>query len=567
MLDHHEAAAAADVEMRWGLQVPMRDGIRLSATAYLPAGKDAAPAIVMLTPYIAQTFHERGTYFAARGFPFVVVDTRGRGNSEGSFRPTREAEDGHDTVEWLAAQPFCSGKVGMWGGSYQGYVQWATAKELPPHLATIVPVAAPYQGLDAPMRNNIVPSYCVQWLHMIAGRASQERIFTDQAFWNRQFRRWFESGTPFRHIDRLLGVQLSVFQEFLAHPELDSYWDGFNPSAEQYSRMDLPVLTITGIYDGDQPGALMHYTQHLRNHPNARHYLIIGPWDHAGTRTPKAEMCGLTLGPDSLLDLPKLHAEWYAWTMQQGPKPAFLRKKVAYYVMVAEQWRYADSLEAVTASVRPFYLDSTTNPSDVFNAGSLLEQRCGTGGPDHYVYDPRDRSLAAEEVALNPDSVVEQRMIHAALGKQLVYHTDPFEDDTEICGFFKLRAWLSIDQPDTDFRVTIYDVGVDGSTVLLTSDVLRARYRQSLRAPQLIQTTEPLLYEFNRFTFAARRMGRRHRLRLVVRPINSIFSQKNYNSGGVVSDESMADARVVTVRMFHDAGHPSALHVPFGATE
>ncbi len=120
-------------------------------------------------------------------------------------------------------------------------------------------------------------------------------------------------------------------------------------------------MTITGSYDGDQPGALTHYREYMKNasaEGRARHYLIIGPWDHAATRTPRAEIGGLKFAPASLVDLPQLHLDWYAWTMQGGPKPQFLQKAVAYYVMGAERWRYADTLEAVTAKSLPYYLDS-----------------------------------------------------------------------------------------------------------------------------------------------------------------------------------------------------------------
>jgi putative CocE/NonD family hydrolase len=99
-------------------------------------------------------------YFAAHGFPFLTVDVRGRGNSEGSFRPLiQEAKDGYDVVEWLAKQPYCNGKISMWGGSYAGYDQWATAQEFPPHLATIVPVSSVGPGVDFAVRNNTFPPY------------------------------------------------------------------------------------------------------------------------------------------------------------------------------------------------------------------------------------------------------------------------------------------------------------------------------------------------------------------------------------------------------------------------
>lgn len=560
----------ADVRMQWGVKIPLRDGVQLSATVYLPKEQTAPrPAIFLLTPYVAQTNHDRGIYFAMHGYPFVIVDVRGRGNSEGEFRPfLHEAADGFDITEWLAKQSYCNGQVAMWGGSYSGYTQWATARERPPHLATIVPAAAPYAGADFPGRSNLPTPYLMQWLTLIWGRTSQDILFwKNELYWGARLRQWFESGDAFRQLDAHLGSPSAAFQEWLSHPHWDDYWDGYNPNSQQYAEMSLPVLTITGIYDGDQPGALMHYANHLRNSSPAtrsRHYLVIGPWDHAGTRTPATEFCGLKVGPASMVDLPKLHLEWYAWTMEGGPKPSFLQKSVAYYVMVAEQWRYADSLEAITARHDPLYLSSSVNPTDVFRSGTLGKLPAAASECDQYVYDPRDISRAGLESTVDPQSRVDQRMQHASIGKMLFYHTAPLEEDTQISGFFKLSVWLSIDQPDTDFRATVYEIGVDGSAVQLAMDSLRARYRNGLRRPKLVDTQEPLRYDFERFTFVARTLKKGVRLRLAFGPINSIYNQKNYNTGGDVSAESMSDARAVTVKLFHDQAHPSVLHVPIG---
>lgn len=560
----------ADVRMQWGIQIPLRDGVQLNAALYLPQSHGGpSPVICTLTPYVGQTSHHFALYFAERGWRFLTVDVRGRGNSEGEFRPfIQEAKDGYDVVEWLARQPYCNGKVAMWGGSYAGYDQWATAKECPPHLATIVPVASPHIGVDFPMRNNISGPYLMQWLTLVWGRTSQDKVFWDNAlFWNRRFQRWFESGAPFSELDSQLGNPSTIFQEWNAHPQLDSYWDSYNPTAEQYSRLSIPVLTITGSYDGNQPGALMHYREHLTNAPEearARHYLVIGPWDHLGTRAPKAEFGGIKVGPESLLDIPKLHLQWYAWTLQGGPKPEFLQKKVACYVMGAEKWRYADTLEGITDHSEPYFLKNSTNPADVFHSGTLGPEAPANAMPSHYLYDPRDVSGAAFESSIDPESLVDQRLIHRLVGKQFIYHSAPFEKDTEISGFFKLVAWLSIDQPDTDFSISVYEIGVDGGSLLLSTDWMRARYRESLREPKLIRTTEPLRYDFERFTFVSREVRQGNRLRLVIGPINSIHSQRNYNSGGVVAEESIKDARPVNVRLFHDREHPSVLYVPIG---
>ena len=566
----------AEFALHSAIRIPLRDGAHLGAMLYTPREQQAhLPAIVSMTPYVADSLHPRGGYFASRGSCFVAVDVRGRGSSEGEFRPfIQEARDGYDVIEWVARQPWCNGKVGMWGGSYLGYTQWATAKERPPHLATIVPAAAPYIGVDFPLRNNIFYPYLVQWLLFTGGRASQLKIFSDEDFWSDFYRQWHESGKAFRDIDLALGARAPVFQEWISHPEPDDHWAAYNPTPEQYAALNLPILTITGSYDDDQPGALEHYKEYMRHASaaaRARHYLVIGPWDHAGTATPAREFGGLSVGEAGVMDLSALHRDWYAWTLEGGPKPDFFRKPVAYYVMGADRWRHGDTLEAVTAGYQTLFLDSACNADDVFRSGSLGKEP-GVGQPDKYRYDPRDTSGPEVEAETQADgnSLVDQRVLYALRGKSLVYHSAPFEEPTEISGFFRLSLWLAIDCPDTDFYVSIHEVASDGTSVRLSTDAMRARYREGLTSPKRIETTEPLRYDFSRFTFISREVRKGHRLRLVIAPMGRIigatFVQKNYNAGGTVSHETVADARPVTVRLFRDAAHPSALYVPLGQT-
>jgi uncharacterized protein len=275
----------------------------------------------------------------------------------------------------------------------------------------------------------------------------------------------------------------------------------------------------------------------------------------------------LKVGAASLIDLTRLHLEWYAWTMQEGPRPEFLRKNVVYYVMRKDEWRYADTLNEVTERYESYFLDSTANATDVFAAGSLGPAP-GSGRPDCYTFDPADTRgpEVAAQARMARDSLVDQGLTLALRGKQLIYDSAPFEKDVEISGFFKLRAWIAIDCPDTDFYVSIHEIGLDGGSLRLSTDALRARYREGPRMPRLIGTREPLCYEFARFTFVSREIARGHRLRLVIAPLGRIveasFMQKNYNAGGIVAEESAADSRPVTVRLFHDAAHPSALYVP-----
>ena len=430
------------------MKIPLRDGVKLNATLYRPqAQKDALPCIFTLTPYIAQSYHERGMYFAGHGYVFLTVDVRGRGNSEGEFTPMlQEAKDGHDVVEWLAQQKYCNGKITMWGGSYAGYDQWATAKEFPPHLATIVPVASPFAGVDFPRRNNIAYPYDMQWLTFTSGHASQEKIFEDGGFWIAKFKQFYMEHRAFKELDTLIGNPSANFQSWVAHPQVDAYWDGYNPTSEQFAKMDLPILTVTGQYDGDQPGALRFYREHMAHasaHAKAQHYLIIGPWDHPGTRTPREEVGGLKFGKASLLDMNKLHKDWYDWTMKSGAKPEFLKNRVSYYVLGngAEDWRYADTLQAVTAEARPLYLTSqNSRANELFASGSLDPAKpAGGSKPDRYVYDPLDTSSAKIDAVEAPNMLTDQRWILQQSGKYLIYHTPAFEKDVEIAGFSSCR--------------------------------------------------------------------------------------------------------------------------------
>ena len=561
-------------EIKSRLKIKMRDGVQLNCTLYLPLELSRpTPSILLITPYVADTYHERGTYFASFGWPFAILDSRGRGDSEGVFEPyADEAHDGFDTVEWLAGQPWCDGRVAMWGGSYNGQVQWAAAKEVPPHLETIVPVASPHLGTDVPMRCNIVHPYMVQWLGLTEGRPYNRERFEDNAYWSSVYVRWHKSGRPLRDLDRIAGIPSPLFQKWLDHPEPDAYWDALNPTGAQYAKIEIPVLTITGSYDDDQPGALAHYQLHLKHaSPGARanHFLVIGPWDHFGTRTPKANFGGLKFHEDCLIDLPKLHREWYAWTMRGGARPGFLRKPVAYYVMGAEKWRYADALEVVTSHYQPLYLDSLTNACDMFSAGTL-QATIGVGDPDRYVYDPRDidKPEVEAEARTHPASLVDQSVLLALRGKVLVYQTTAFKEPQEISGFMKLSAWIAIDGPDTDLYASVHEVTSDGRSMQLTTDAIRARYREGVRNPRLISTRLPLRYDFESFTFVSREIRPGHRLRLVLAPTGrltqALFTQRNFQGGGVIANESIDDAKSVGVSLFHDQNHPSVLLLPIG---
>ncbi|MFL6438874.1 MAG: CocE/NonD family hydrolase [Terriglobales bacterium] len=562
-------AQAKDIDLIWGLKIPMRDGVHLNGTVYRPHDqKQRLPVIFTLTPYIGDSYHKRAVYFAQNGYVFVLVDVRGRGNSEGQFEPfAHEDQDGHDVVEFLAAQPWSNGKITMWGGSYAGFDQWATLKELPPHLATIVPAAAAHAGVDFPFYRGIFSTYDMWWLTYTSGNTGNGNLFGETPFWIEKSRELYLRQAAFTTLDAIVGNMSTAFQKWLQHPAYDNYWQAMAPTREQYAKMSVPILTITGDYDGDQSGAMSYYREHMQYGSataKQNHYLIIGPWDHAGTRTPNKEVGGLTFGEASMLDLNNLHKQWYDWTLKSGAKPDFLKKRVAYYVIGpgAENWKYADDLDSIAGEHRKLYLTSTNSQAnDVFQSGSLFAQ-ARSSAPDHFTYDPRDMRPAELEKEEVKNYLTDQRYQLNLFGNGVLYHSDPFPEATEISGFVKASLWMAMDVPDTDFSINVYEVLPDGASVLLTSDSVRARYRESTQQEKLVTPGQITRYDFEGFTWFSRRVSKGSRLRFLLTCPNTIYQEKNYNSGGVVASETGKDSRVAHVTVYHDGQHASELDIP-----
>src|SRR5207237_1426895 len=335
----------------------------------------------------------------------------------------------------------------------------------------------------------------------------------------------------------------------------DAYYDGMVPTQEQFKRILLPILTITGQYDGDELGAMTFYRDHMANaspETRAKHFLIIGPWDHAGTRTPTDEVGGVKFGPAAIVDLNDLHRQWYDWTMKNGAKPEFLKNQVAYYLLAPGnsgangEWKYTDNFANLIANPKTLYLDSKNGDANgVFRAGMLVEKQPNEGA-DQYVNDPMDTSPGENVEGVEPKdkTAATDQSFALCIGKdRLVYHTGPLPKETPLVGCPKVSLWVSLDTPDTDLQADLYEIQPDGTSIALWNDVRRLRYRESLREAKLVKPDEIVKCNFDPGLFVARRLMKGSRLRLVVYSPNSIFWQKNYNSGGVVVDETADNAR------------------------
>ena len=322
----------------------------------------------------------------------------------------------------------------MWGGSYAGYDQWATAKELPPHLATIVPAAAAHPGVDFPMRNNIFVSIPdMQWLTFTSGRASQDRIFGDSDFWAVEVPpRGSRRARAFQQLDRLVGNPSPLFQEWIEHPDRTRTGTATTrrpSSTRKIAAADPHDHRQLRRRSARRAGVLSRASEPQRPTRSRRHYLIIGPWDHAGTRTPQAEFGGLKFGQASLVDLPKLHLDWYALDdagRREAGVPAEGGRVLRHgrgEVALCGHARCRDCAPAALLSRVERQAD------DVFASGALRRARRAKA---RRISTCTTRAMS---VVLKSKSETSTRhrssisaLVHAARGKQLVYHTAPFGD-------------------------------------------------------------------------------------------------------------------------------------------
>lgn len=540
-------------QMQFDVRIPMRDGIELSAVVFRPVDQtEPLPVILTVTPYVSQRYEDVGAYFAGRGYVFVSVDSRGRGNSQGEFEPwSVEGADGYDAVEWLAAQPWADGQVAMWGGSYGGKNQWMIAGEVPPSLKTIVPVASGYMDYAVP------GTLGIDWLYLIAGRTSNDSLRANGEFWKGVYTDLSRGLTTRRDLDSYIGYPNRYWQEWMDHPYDDEYWDAANISRNRYSLVNLPVLSITGQYDGSMRGTQLYRQLHLdANGPDvaARSFMVVGPWNHPGTRVPRRHLGGLDFGEQSVMDVRALHVAWYDHVMKGAALPEiFGLGRFVYYVSGADEWRSAEDIEAATGRREVLFLSSPTTTGQSLDEKGDLSPRTTAQQPDRYVYDPaapaHNEGLRGG-ATVSPDFLIDDRIPRRLDGDGLIYDGPVLDAVADMVGSPEVELHLSMDVLDTDIQVIFYEVQADGRHIFLTQDAVRARHRASVREEILVIPGEVDIYRFQNFAFVGRTVQPGSRIRMVIVPQGaSIWAPHNWNSGGMIADETPADGKVANVNV------------------
>jgi uncharacterized protein len=551
-------------DFEFNVKIPMKDGINLGAKIWKPINlNNKIPAILMLTPYIADEGHSYGSYFAQNGYVFICVDCRGRGDSEGEFYPLeQDGPDGIEIIEWISQQPWCDGRVAMMGGSYRGMVQWQTLKYFPTALKTIVPTASVGPGIDYPQPKNIFYSFAARWMSYVGGKTSNPELFSDESYWRRKYHDAQTQGVSFSHLSEFCGITPKIFKRWLSHPTFDDYWREMMPSSEDYSKFNIPIMTITGHFDDDQPGAMTYYLNHKKYGTKEcfdNHYLVVGPWDHPGTRNPKNQLSNMTFGDNSLIEMKNLHLEWFDWILKDGPKPEFLKKRVSYYMLNENQWHYANKIEDISDDILTLYLTSGIgNSPDKYHSGILSEALDSNVIPDTFEYDPSKTIDFEKYFSDMPIYPLDQN----ESGNVLTYFTKPIDEEIEIAGYCKMKVFIEMNVQDADFYINLYQISNSGECNFLAGDILRTRYRNSLENEELITPGEIIEYTFDNFFLFSAKIQIGSRLKVVFGCLNSPEYEKNYNSWKNIADETKEDARKTIVKLYHDSTHPSRIEFP-----
>jgi putative CocE/NonD family hydrolase len=560
--------------------VTMRDGTRLATDVYRPDDDRRHPVLVHRSPYAkAGPTAVIDPMVAMRaGYVLVMQESRGRMASEGEFTPFHhEADDGYDTIEWAAGQPWSTGAVGTFGASGNGATAVQAAVAAPPHLRCL---AAVHTGFDLHSGwvyadGALELGFVHGWVRRFAGtqlaradldEAGRRRLADALAEWSERPAEVIRT-LP---VDRAFPRELSpFFFEWLDHPDYDEYWAAVDAVARA-PRLEVPVLHITGWYDGFSVGH-MNFQRALQTHPDPRvrdeSRLIVGPWDHHAYLSPtKSSWSGeRDFGGSALSGLgltgPLLMAWFDRWL--KDVTDADTGPPVRYFMMGGRGWRTARSWPP-PAQAHRLYLGSGGAANTRHGDGSLSPEPPTAEGSDTYRYDPatptptrggRHLGLEFAPAGVRDQSGVQDR------ADVLVYLGPVLTEPIAVAGRVRVSLFASSSARDTDFCAKVVDVEPDGYRALVADGMVRARYRAGRARAQFIERDEVVEYDIDCWDVAHTfRPG--HRVALAVASADFPRHDRNLNVDRPVAHTTAEEAEIAVQTVRHGPTHPSCLVLP-----
>jgi len=561
-----------------GVSVPMRDGITLAADVYRPDAEGRFPVILVRTPYKKEMSELQGRYFARRGYAVAIQDCRGRFGSPGEWEPfVHEPQDGYDTVEWLAAQPWSSGKVGMIGASYLGWVQWWAASHRPPHLVTIIPnVSPPDPFYNIPYEYGVFFLWgAIWWADVLESEATADLSGAAiSKIFDKKYHKLLRS-LPVVDLDKaVLGRENRYWRTWIEHPTNDAYWERAN-FLDRLKDVNLPVFHQSGWFDGDGIGSKLNY-QRMAAAGHAHQKLVLGPWGH----TPEAHrrVGDRDFGEEAMVDLPRQYLRWLDCWLKGMDNGITKEPLVSVFVMGSNKWLHASEYPLPQTQFQKWYLTSGGHANTSAGDGRLSPQMPPGDGPaERYIYDPGDPTPNPEffeepdeetEEGTRKEISVEQRKkereaFHENVTRSrrdiLVYVSEPLEEPLTFAGPVSAVLYASSSARDTDWFVRLMEVEKDGKIFQLAEGKIRARFLRSTHQPELLEPGRVYEYPIDLWQTGIT-IPAGHRLRVEVASASFPFFSRNLNTGGHNEKETEYVAAEQTI--YHDARHPSHILLP-----
>lgn len=579
-------AKITEVRIHKNIEIPMRDGVKLRADHLQPVSGEPLPALIVRTPYLKETFYTKEVYSvnetAFRGYHILLCDVRGCGGSDGEFVPfANERNDGYDTVEWAAKQPWCNGKVGTFGYSYNGGQQILAASTNPPSLAAAAPGGASGRFLPTLMYGMLSHRTSLFWYMKQLRNAiiSKKCGFTPE-----------EEEKKLAEIERIMhfdsekecytlpfldagvlkfeGVPIrKFFNEWVDNSDNREYWEAMGQPLG-IEKVRVPCFFYTGWFDYMCAGVTENFEllSHCTDDPElARsHRMVLGPWIHTteyGVST--GSNSGIKYGEVIFPPNSGYTKEMYRSFMKfydkylKGEAGTDTGAPVRIYVMGDNVWRDEQEWPLERTKYTELYLDSEGDARSLAGNGTLSFRPPSKAGYDAYDYDP-----------LNPcdntDSDLHKGMLIDRRQKEmredmLVYTTEPLEQELEVTGNVSAKLYVQSSAPDTDFFVRFLDVLPDGRAHAYLSGVFRMRYRDGFYEPHFMEPGEIYEIEF-KIGPVSMVFKEGHSIRIEITSSDFPEYDRNLNTA-----EPMGYGKTAVTahqRIYHDGQRPSHLLLP-----
>ena len=562
----------------------LRDGTITYVDLFRPDASGQFPALLQRTPYDKAGPLSRSSTIdpitaASRGYAVVIQDVRGRYTSDGEFYTfVNEIDDGYDSVEWVASQPWCTGKVGMVGASYVGATQWLAAKSRPPSLAAIAPVVtgSDYHEGWAWQAGAFQLGFNLSWAigalttanwnnlsrRLLLPADRLERVIDGKDRLTTLFK-----FLPLQDLPDLQGSLAPYYYDWLAHPDYDEYWRRVSIE-ESHSAITVPAFNIGGWYDVFLGGTIRNFVgmreSGATDEARAGQKLLIGPWVHGAAPTSVSGEYGFgTRSAAMAMDLQGEVLRYYDHWLKGEDNGVSDERPVRIFVMGDNIWRDEDEWPLSRATNVRYYLHSRGRANTLNGDGWLSPETPGGEPPDVYVYNPIDPvptnggGLCCDQAFAAPGAY-DQRPTETR-PDVLVYTTAPLQQDVEVTGPITVTLYASSSCRDTDFTAKLLDVEPTGYARNLTDSIIRARYRQPRQPANLIQPGQ--VYQYTIDLWATSNVFKRdHRIQLDVSSSNFPRFDRNANTGEPIGSDAGLVSAMQTV--LHTSEYPSHVTLP-----